>query len=289
MGKLRRIVGRRAWTLACIYSLVSAVAHAAEDPSLQLYLDFETFEPDPARKAWVLNDRSVNRSDILITNTGNALALARTTELGHALHSVHHNTGFIAKEDVLLYALGEGLTVSVWARGRGLLKALFVGPVDFINGDPLLQVLIVFGDTGFGVGWQAVQTDGVSVAFDSSALSDGTSEWVHFAAVYDPAADLALIYLNGEEVAREDTDGEVIAEWGVPPASSVVFDLWPDNRPLPQEHGIDPIIGLYMDELRVYARALSRDEIGAVMWTGSPLGVFPHAGLTTTWGALKER
>ena len=42
----------------------------AEDPALQLYLDFESSEPDPVRGVWVLHDRSQNDFLVEFNNRG---------------------------------------------------------------------------------------------------------------------------------------------------------------------------------------------------------------------------
>lgn len=75
-----------------------------------------------------------------------------------------------------------------------------------------------------------------------------TSEWSHYAAVYDPDAKLSFIYLNGNEIAQAETDGDPISDWDKP---GVQIQFWPqDGNPQ------------FLDELRVYSRALSETKSG---------------------------
>lgn len=60
------------------FVLLAAAGHAVEDPSLQLYLDFESSESDSANLALILRDNSRNGLLVRFYNKGNRIALVQT-------------------------------------------------------------------------------------------------------------------------------------------------------------------------------------------------------------------
>ena len=103
--------------------------------------------------------------------------------------------------------------------------------------------------------------------------------WYHVVGTFDDEA--LKVYLDGELVGEKDT-----------PNNGPVM-VWNDNdieiggRP-DTNNGANLYNGL-LDELVVYNRALSAEEVKAVMDSLDILTVDVAGKLTTTWGALKTR
>ena len=282
MSSLERISWRRTLALALLCSLVATVRAAAEDPSLQLYLDFEYYEPVWQHRSWVFHDNSPNGLDAELHNMGDLLALV-PGKFGNALQVSTTNGGYVRTDGLSLYAHDEGVTVSMWARllGKGFHYPFYVANGDFNDRSVTAFLARSEGQDGTGsisMGWRAYQEDRETLAFRSGASTELTREWVHFAGVYDPDAELALVYINGDEVDRADTDGDPISAWGAEGAASEV-GIWfhHDDRENP----------LFVDELRLYSRALKPDEISELMQ--APLSASARGKLVISWAALKGR
>ena len=114
--------------------------------------------------------------------------------------------------------------------------------------------------------------------FDIRAGENKANEWQHYAGTYSRADALAVLYINGknvgEEAARLDTP--IADNWGQ--GARVGFNI--DNK--------RPFTGL-MDELNVWKRGLTEEEVNAIMNDGVDafLAVEAHGKLATTWGNLK--
>jgi len=81
----------------------------------------------------------------------------------------------------------------------------------------------------------------------------GWNEWLHYAGTYDSVTGKAILYINGEVCAKIDvTPGQKIADWGT--GARVGYNI--DNA--------RPFTGL-MDELYLFTRALSKDEVNALL------------------------
>lgn len=110
--------------------------------------------------------------------------------------------------------------------------------------------------------------------FTESATVDWSlGEWYHFAGTYD--GDALKIYINGE------MEGETT---GVAPIAVSDLDLWigadDHNLPTTSFPGV-------LDEVRVYSKALSEDEIAAAM--DGPAAVQMDGNkLSGAWGEIKS-
>jgi len=87
-----------------------------------------------------------------------------------------------------------------------------------------------------------------------------------------------ILYINGEEAGRVPGSGEIAGDWEQ--GARVGYNI--DNA--------RPFTGL-MDDICLWKRALTEEEIGIVMEQG-PGGIFsdavsPVGNATTTWGELK--
>ena len=97
-----------------------------------------------------------------------------------------------------------------------------------------------------------------------------TGEWVNIAFTND--GETATIYINAEAVA----DGEV------PGALNANDDPWRIGQDCER---LNYVFAGLIDEVRLWNRALSADEIGGAQGLLTP--VDPLAKLTTTWGDIK--
>ena len=99
----------------------------------------------------------------------------------------------------------------------------------------------------------------------------GLGEWHHILGTYDVNAQLASHYVNGELVG---TAG--------PPAIQVV------QSNLRFGHmGIQCMVGS-LDDVRLYERAFSEDDVQALFQLNPTVSVSPNGSLVTTWGNIKS-
>ena len=107
---------------------------------------------------------------------------------------------------------------------------------------------------------------------ESTTVDWAIGEWYHFAGTYD--GDALRIYINGE------LEGET---GGVPPIDTSDLDLWigADDWQLPTTS----LPGI-MDDVRIYSKALTADEIKEVM-EGVTAVQMSADKLLITWGKIK--
>ena len=114
--------------------------------------------------------------------------------------------------------------------------------------------------------------------FDIRAGKNVADEWQHYAGTYSRADELAVLYINGEKVGEEKSrlDTPIADNWGQ--GARVGFNI--DNK--------RPFTGL-MDELNVWKRGLTEEEVNAIMNDSVEafLAVKAQGKLATTWGKLK--
>lgn len=97
-------------------------------------------------------------------------------------------------------------------------------------------------------------------------------EWHHILGTYDANAQLASHYVNGELVGT-----------AAPPAIQVA------QSNLRFGHmGIQCMVGS-LDEVRLYERAFSEDDVRALFQLDPSVSVSPYGSLVTTWANIKSR
>ena len=119
---------------------------------------------------------------------------------------------------------------------------------------------------------------GSQVIFDIKAGKNKANEWMHYAGTFSREAGLAILYINGVNVGEEKARvGTPIApDWDM--GARVGYNI-DNNRPF---NGL-------MDELNVWKRGLTQEEVESIMNNGMTehLAVEARGKLTTTWGKLK--
>ena len=123
------------------------------------------------------------------------------------------------------------------------------------------------------------RSPGGATIFDIRAGDNKANEWQHYAGTFSRADGLAVLYINGKNV------GEQKAQVGTPIAGD-----WDSGARV--GYNIDnnrPFAGL-MDELNVWKRGLTEEEVNGIMNDGIEafLSVEARGKLTTTWGRLKS-
>ncbi len=114
--------------------------------------------------------------------------------------------------------------------------------------------------------------------FDIKAGVNKAKEWVHYAGTFSREEGMAYLYINGKKVGEEKArlPDPIAGDWGQ--GARVGYNI-NDNR---------PFTGL-MDELNVWKRGLTEEEVNSIMNEGiiEFLSVEAQGKLTTTWGKLK--
>ena len=114
--------------------------------------------------------------------------------------------------------------------------------------------------------------------FDIRAGKNVANQWQHYAGTYSRADGKAILYINGKKVGEEASrlDTPIADNWGQ--GARVGFNI--DNK--------RPFTGL-MDELNVWKRGLTEEEVNAIMNDSVEtfLAVEAHGKLATSWGRLK--
>ncbi len=123
------------------------------------------------------------------------------------------------------------------------------------------------------------RSPGGATIFDIRAGKNKANEWVHYAGTFSRAEGLAVLYINGvaagEEKARVGTP--IAPDWDN--GARVGYNI-DNNR---------PFAGL-MDDLNVWKRGLSEEEVNIIMEHGMStfLSVEARDKLAITWGRLKS-
>jgi hypothetical protein len=155
--------------------------------------------------------------------------------------------------------LGGDLTVTFWMK----LDKIEQIPVLLAHGHWLQHgyFVQVFGNRQ--VRWFVGQQEAV---LDAGHVELG--EWTHVACTYD--LHTSRIYLNGQEVGRKDVGLVNLSPWGRP----LYVGQYTDVDVQFQVHGL-------LDEVQIYQRALSAEEIRADYEAArSPAGTPPDGGTT---------
>ena len=123
------------------------------------------------------------------------------------------------------------------------------------------------------------RSPGGTTIFDIKAGKNEANKWMHYAGTFSRADGLAILYINGKNVGEEKARvGTPIApDWDS--GARVGYNI-DDNR---------PFAGL-MDELNVWKRGLTEEEVNSIMNDGIEefFAVEAQGKLATTWGRLKS-
>ncbi len=115
--------------------------------------------------------------------------------------------------------------------------------------------------------------------FNIRAGKNVANEWVHYAGTFSREEGMAYLYINGLQVgeAKAAFPDPIAGDWGQ--GARVGYNI-DNNRPF---NGL-------MDELNVWKRGLTHEEVESIMNAGivEHLAVEARGKMTTTWGSLKS-
>ncbi|MBT3269266.1 LamG domain-containing protein [Candidatus Poribacteria bacterium] len=169
--------------------------------------------------------------------------------------------------------VGRALTVAGIDSGGEPLFLLDPVPADVPFKTPVGLFPYITGDV---LHWSLHSADEIAIFILEGSIAIG--EWFHVAGTYDAAEGVARLYLNGEEVVADTGDAELMAYSG--PTGIVTIN------PSPYESAWS------LDDLNIWGRALSGDEVRSVMQVGPVLDnatAVDDGDTVTTWGTLKAR
>ncbi|MBM3215581.1 LamG domain-containing protein [Candidatus Poribacteria bacterium] len=160
-----------------------------------------------------------------------------------------------------------GLTIELWAKqdahhDNGLVVKLTTNAFW-----PCSYNLETWSDTNI---WFGVDQDGMAISAGGYPLN----QWYHLAAVFDGKAKTQQLYLNGKKVVEGAAPKDT-----VPAGDKPIFIGTVDANNYRFKGAID--------EVAIYARALTAAEIGQDM-SGIVLAVEPRDRLAIRWAALRQ-
>ncbi len=255
-------------TIVCLALCLCAIPQAALDPSLVLYFDFEGGGGN------TVEDRSDYGNDGTIE--GNAVWV--DGKLGKGLEI--DISSFVLVPDSDDFKITDELTLACWAKSTAFAPEAWQGnSLDFLvcrwnwaqGNNRCYETLLDVGAPRFVI--TSDGTDATATGFTSPDAID-LDKWVNIVGVFDGSK--VTVYADGEEMGSADHEGNIVD--GETPI------IIGDNN-----DGIAPdfrFVGV-MDEVAVYNRVLSQDEIKQKMTSGHVLAVESQGKLSTTWGDIK--
>jgi len=225
-----------------------------------------------------------NGSDIVSGNNGTVNgALGYTNgEVGQA---------FVFDDSTSYLSIPASSSLDVGATGTGLTIECWIQPDSFdtgVSGAPIMEWDSPSTDgvqfwSGGALYANIIDTTGAYHRIESTLGLPVSNVWQHVALTYDKASGNAVIYWNGTVVATNNL------------GSFTPQTTYPVNigRRTGQPIGLNDTYGGLMDELSLYNRALSSNEIAAIFDAGSagkcsgnfpPLIVTPPASQTVIEG-----
>ena len=233
----------------------SASAEIPRDPNLVIYYSYDTvgaIVPDESGRGHngtVCGDVSGAPSGIKWYGAAEFLGIWGPTGYSYLdLDSPHYPAADIPK---------SAITLAAWAKCRktGQHHALMSTRASDntwvmhpqINDNETFRWLL----RTYGVGGAT----GANIFNLNDVGKHGWDEWLHYAGTYDSVTGRGILYIDGEVCASINvTPGQLIADWGT--GARVGYNI--DNA--------RPFTGI-MDELYLFTRALSQDEIKALQWS----------------------
>lgn len=236
------------------------------DPDLVLYFDYEEF------KGGVVVEKSGRGHDGKINGK---VTQSKDGKFGQAAHFVQGSFldldgPNIPKGDIPT----DGMSVVAWINVEA------IGDMAIFNARAGDATWLVHPEArGSGKYRWLLRSPGGQTIFDIRAGANKANKWMHYAGTFSHAEGKGILYINGEvageEKARVGT--KIAPDWDM--GARVGYNI-DNNR---------PFTGL-MDELNVWKRGLTQDEVKSIMDNG--IGVFlavnAKGKLTTQWGRIKS-
>lgn len=245
----------RILSLLFAMALFSSMAYAIDDPALVLYCTFEEGSGD------VTIDQASGLEGFI-----SGAVWTEDGKIGGALEFAASADNVEFPADPVL-DITEAVTMEAWAYPNQ------------VQGDAGLMGRRTAGNVGgYCMQWNSgkfetwMHQGGWQGTRGAQSIVPDPEEWHHVASVF--TGDKLIQYV----------DGEVDTELAVGEIDSVeeVFRIGQAQT------GLESMYGM-IDEVAVYSRALTKDEIIMDMTSGViPAAVSPHGNLATTWGSIKK-
>ena len=251
-----------------LFSLTAVnISADAIDPDLVLYFDYEDFKGAVvAEKSGRGHDGKINGKVTQVD--GGKFGKAAEFAQGSFLDLDGPN---IPKEDIPT----DGMSIVAWIN-VGAISDMAIFNARAGDGTWLVHPE-ARGDGNYR--W-LVRSPGGTTIFDIRAGKNTANEWVHYAGTFSRDEKKGILYINGTPVGEE--------------GARVATKIAPDwNQGARVGYNIDnnrPFTGL-MDELNIWKRGLTQDEVNTIMNDGVTtfLAVEAKGKLATTWGSLKRQ
>ena len=250
-------------TLMSLLLGLSAIPQAAEDKSLVLYFDFE----DGAGKT--VTDRSEYGND------GKIEGKAKWVDGNFGQGLEFDGSSFIVVPDADEFHITDKLTLACWAKVHKV-----VGAYNFLvcrwnwaaGNHRCYETYLMAGAPAFVVSSDGADAGATSFVSPDMAKID---RWVNIVGVFDGSK--VITYVDGKKMGAANHKGQIVDV-----ETPVIIG---DNN-----NGGDANFRFYgvMDEVAIYNRDLSQDEIREKMADSHMLSVAePDGKLSTTWGNIK--
>ena len=255
--------------LLCVALAITLIVPLGESSAVEeglvLYLSFDE-EGNPS-------DASDNPTDVTVHGTLNT---AGDQFGGHAIEFDGAAANFIEVAHASKLAGTEAMTIAVWAmttNADALPRAIISKRVGFRNGD--VYQLFSWNDIKMYARVNAQNSEQTQMVSETVLESD---VWYHFAIVFNgaaPEAERGKMYVNGALEGTFSHPDSAVGDSDAPVWIGTLNSGYAQNW-----------LGL-MDELKVFGRALSEDDILQLM--DGPTPVKPRGKLATTWARLKHQ
>jgi hypothetical protein len=237
--------------------MLPSISYAIDDASLVLYCPFEEGAGDTAQ------DQASG-----LVGTLNGVEWTREGRIGNAAEFDAAGDSIEFPEDAVLDITDE-ITMEAWIRPNqvqadsdimGRRTSANVGGYCMQWTNAMIETWIYIG------GWQGTR--------DKQSMKPEPGEWHHIAGIY-----------TGSKVIQY-VDGEIDSEFDLSGAIGSVPQVFRIGQ---AQTGLESMFGI-IDEVAVYSRALTEDEVRTDMELGViPAAVSPHGSLATTWAAIRSR
>ena len=247
--------------------LISAIQDASADvldPDLVLYFDYEDFDGDTVVEKSGRGYDGEIKGKVTQSDDGKFGKAAHFT----ASSFLDLDGPNVKPEDIPT----EGMSIVAWINVES------ISDMAIFNARAKDNTWLVHPEARGDGNYRWLNRSPGSTIFDIRAGKNKANEWVHYAGTFSRAEGLAVLYINGEKVGEEKArvPTPIAGDWGQ--GARVGFNI--DNK--------RPFTGL-MDELNVWKRGLTEEEVNAIMNDSVEvfLAVEAHGKFATTWGRLK--
>jgi hypothetical protein len=238
-----------------LLGFVSMAEALNDDPSLMLYLPFEE-----------------GKGDVTVDQSGNGIEgvlkgaeWTKDGKIGNALS--FQGAAHVEFPEVPELNITKAITLEAW-----------IFPLNVQGDSNLFGRRTPANQGGYTMQWTAgkietwVHIGGWQGTRGRQTITPKTGEWHHVVGVYDGST------------VRQYVDGELDIEFGQKGEMGSVPQVFRVGQ---AQTGLESMGGI-IDEVAVYERALTEEEILSDMQNGVIFSVSPKGKLTTMWGSLKR-